>query len=123
MGSYPQIADKRGTHDLYGPVNRMMCAGYDRAMVMFLTCVKVSACTACKIMASIIANCLPCRVPHAQQWNRSFDLGSHLHILTQYAFVGFAQVLLAQLGWMELKEHYYAPAGVFRLDHFTGQHL
>ena len=44
MGSYPQIADKRGTHDLYGPVNRMMCAGYDRAMVMFLTCVKVGAC-------------------------------------------------------------------------------
>lgn len=40
MGSYPQIADKRGTHDLYGPVNRMMCASYDRAMVMFLTCVK-----------------------------------------------------------------------------------
>ena len=43
MGSYPQIADKRGTHDLYGPVNRVMCAGYDRAMVTFLTCVKVSA--------------------------------------------------------------------------------
>jgi len=41
MGSYPQIADKRGTHDLYGPVSRMMCASYDRAMVMFLTCVKV----------------------------------------------------------------------------------
>ncbi|KAL3139672.1 hypothetical protein ABBQ38_003986 [Trebouxia sp. C0009 RCD-2024] len=40
MGSYPQIADKRGTHDLYGPVNRVMCAGYDRAMVTFLTCVK-----------------------------------------------------------------------------------
>lgn len=40
MGSYPQIADKRGTHDLYGPVSRMMCASYDRAMVMFLTCVK-----------------------------------------------------------------------------------
>lgn len=53
MGSYPQIADKKGTHDLYGPVNRMMCAGFDRAMVMFLTCVKVSACTACKVMASI----------------------------------------------------------------------
>ena len=48
---------------------------------------------------------------------------SSLHILTQYAFVGCAQVLLAQLGWMELKEHYYAPAGIFRLDHFTGQHL
>lgn len=45
MGSYPQIADKRGTHDLYGPVNRVMCAGYDRAMVTFLTCVKVSAST------------------------------------------------------------------------------
>ncbi len=42
MGSYPQIADKRGTHDLYGPVSRMMCASYDRAMVMFLTCVKVN---------------------------------------------------------------------------------
>ncbi|KAA6424421.1 MAG: beclin 1, partial [Trebouxia sp. A1-2] len=40
MGSYPQIADKRGTHDLYGPVSRIMCASYDRAMVMFLTCVK-----------------------------------------------------------------------------------
>ena len=42
MGSYPQIADKRGTHNLYGPVSRMMCASYDRAMVMFLTCVKVN---------------------------------------------------------------------------------
>ena len=53
MGSYPQIADKKGTHDLYGPVNRMMCAAYDRAMVMFLTCVKVSACAACKTIASM----------------------------------------------------------------------
>ena len=42
MGSYPQIADRRGTHDLFGPVNKVMCAGFDRAMVMFLTCVKVS---------------------------------------------------------------------------------
>lgn len=40
MGSYPQIADRRGTHDLFGPVNKVMCAGFDRAMVMFLTCVK-----------------------------------------------------------------------------------
>lgn len=43
MGSYPQIADKKGTHDLHGPVNRLMCGSYDRAMVMFLTCLKVQA--------------------------------------------------------------------------------
>ena len=42
MGSYPQIADKRGTHDLFGPANKLMCASYDRAMVMFLTCLKVT---------------------------------------------------------------------------------
>lgn len=51
MGSYPQIADKRGTHDLYGPVSRIMCASYDRAMVMFLTCVKVKIHAICNWLA------------------------------------------------------------------------
>lgn len=41
MGSYPRIADRKGTYDLYGPVNRLMCASYDRAMVCFLACLKV----------------------------------------------------------------------------------
>ncbi len=56
MGSYPQIADKRGTHDLYGPVSRMMCASYDRAMVMFLTCVKVQI----RAVSSLLATYATC---------------------------------------------------------------
>lgn len=64
MGSYPQIADKRGTHDLYGPVNRLMCAGYDRAMVMFLTCVKVILLK--MLVQSLEACCASCRVRAAR---------------------------------------------------------
>lgn len=41
MGSYPRVADKGATHDLYGPVNRFVCTGYDRAQVAFLACLKV----------------------------------------------------------------------------------
>ena len=79
MGSYPQIADKRGTHDLYGPVNRLMCAAYDRAMVMFLTCVKV---TALKILVqSLKAYCLSCSVRVARD-NRLYR--SWFHPFTCY---------------------------------------
>lgn len=41
MGSYPRVADGCATHDLYGPVNRFVCTGYDRAQVAFLACLKV----------------------------------------------------------------------------------
>ena len=42
LGSYPRIADKKGSHDLFGPVNRLLCTAYDRAMVMYLACLKVT---------------------------------------------------------------------------------
>jgi beclin 1 len=42
MGSHPRIADSKGTHDLFGPVNRFLCINYDRAVVCFLACLKVS---------------------------------------------------------------------------------
>ena len=42
MGSHPRLADSKGTHDLFGPVNRFLCINYDRAMVCFLACLKVS---------------------------------------------------------------------------------
>ena len=29
--------------ELYGPVNKLLCLNYDRGMVMFLACIKVSA--------------------------------------------------------------------------------
>ena len=41
MGSHARIADSKGTHQLYGPVNRFVCTGYDRAMVAFLACLRV----------------------------------------------------------------------------------
>lgn len=43
LGSYPRIADKKGSHDLFGPVNRLLCTAYDRAMVMYLACLKVDS--------------------------------------------------------------------------------
>ena len=42
MGSHPRIADSKGSHDLFGPVNRFLCINYDRAVVCFLACLKVS---------------------------------------------------------------------------------
>ena len=41
MGSFSRIADKKGTMDLFGPVNKLYCTSYDRAMVSFLACLKV----------------------------------------------------------------------------------
>ena len=41
MGSYPRVADAKGTYDLYGPVS-MMNTGYSRAMVCVLACIKVN---------------------------------------------------------------------------------
>ena len=43
MGSYPRVADRKGTHELFGPVNKLYCAGYDRAATLFLACLKVLA--------------------------------------------------------------------------------
>ena len=41
MGSYPRVLDKKGAHDLYGPVNKLYCTAYDRAMTLYLACLKV----------------------------------------------------------------------------------
>ncbi len=41
MGSYPRIADKKSTYDLFGPVSKLYCTSYDRAMICFLACIKV----------------------------------------------------------------------------------
>ncbi|KAK9824013.1 hypothetical protein WJX72_006970 [[Myrmecia] bisecta] len=38
LGSYPRVADKRSTLDLHGPVNKLYCTSYDRAMTLFLSC-------------------------------------------------------------------------------------
>lgn len=43
MGSYARIADRKGVYELFGPVNKLYCARYDRAMVAFLACLKVPA--------------------------------------------------------------------------------
>ncbi|RMZ55146.1 hypothetical protein APUTEX25_005424, partial [Auxenochlorella protothecoides] len=40
MGSYPRVADARGTHELYGPVSKLLCPSYDKAQVGFLACLK-----------------------------------------------------------------------------------
>lgn len=42
MGSYPRLVDKKGSHELFGPVNKLYCSSYDRAMVLYLACLKVS---------------------------------------------------------------------------------
>ncbi len=39
--SYPRIADRKGVYELFGPVNKLYCARYDRAMVAFLACLRV----------------------------------------------------------------------------------
>jgi len=40
MGSHPRVADKRGTYDLFGPVNKLWGSAYDKAMVAYLACLK-----------------------------------------------------------------------------------
>ncbi|XP_044480537.1 beclin-1-like protein isoform X1 [Mangifera indica] len=40
MGSYPRIMDSNSTYELFGPVNLFWSTRYDRAMTLFLTCLK-----------------------------------------------------------------------------------
>lgn len=40
MGSHPRVADKRGSYDLFGPVNKLWGGTYDKAMAGFLACLK-----------------------------------------------------------------------------------
>lgn len=40
MGSHPRIAHKASTYDLFGPVNKLWSANYDRAMVCYLACLR-----------------------------------------------------------------------------------
>ncbi|KMS98704.1 hypothetical protein BVRB_3g069520 [Beta vulgaris subsp. vulgaris] len=41
MGSYPRIMDtSNNTYDLFGPVNLFWSTRYDKAMTLFLTCLK-----------------------------------------------------------------------------------
>ncbi|GKU87942.1 hypothetical protein SLEP1_g2269 [Rubroshorea leprosula] len=41
MGSNPQIMDNRNnTYELFGPVNLLWSTGFDKAMTLFLTCLK-----------------------------------------------------------------------------------
>ncbi|KAH7424937.1 hypothetical protein KP509_11G032300 [Ceratopteris richardii] len=40
MGSYPRIADSKNTYELFGPVNLFWSTRYDKAMTLFLACIK-----------------------------------------------------------------------------------
>ncbi|KAL6575640.1 Vacuolar protein sorting-associated protein atg6 [Orobanche hederae] len=40
MGSYPRIKDGNNTYELFGPVNVFWSTRYDKAMTLFLTCLK-----------------------------------------------------------------------------------
>ncbi len=40
MGSHPRVADRRGTYDLFGPVSKLWAQSYDRAMVIYLACLR-----------------------------------------------------------------------------------
>lgn len=40
MGSYPRIADNKNTYELFGPVNLFWSTRYDKAMTLFLACIK-----------------------------------------------------------------------------------
>lgn len=40
MGSYPRIMDNNNTYELFGPVNLFWSTRYDKAMTLFLTCLK-----------------------------------------------------------------------------------
>ncbi|GAQ78658.1 AUTOPHAGY 6 [Klebsormidium nitens] len=40
LGSYPKIADAKNVYELYGPVNLFWSTRYDKAMVLFLACLK-----------------------------------------------------------------------------------
>ncbi|KAI5070267.1 hypothetical protein GOP47_0014610 [Adiantum capillus-veneris] len=40
MGSYPRIADSKYTYELFGPVNLFWSTRYDKAMTLFLACIK-----------------------------------------------------------------------------------
>ena len=50
--------------ELYGPVNKMLCLNYDRGMVMFLACIKVSAAVqpACNLawQPELLCSCIIC---------------------------------------------------------------
>lgn len=62
--------------ELYGPVNKMLCLNYDRGMVMFLACIKVSAavqpaCSSARPTMATVCNWLvsshsPCNVGQYQ---------------------------------------------------------
>ncbi len=41
MGSYPRVCDKKGSHDLFGPASKIYCADFDRAVCLYLACLKV----------------------------------------------------------------------------------
>src|SRR5690348_16758688 len=48
MGSYPKVANKNGTYDLFYQsdgmfklINKLTCSSYDKAMVGFLACLQV----------------------------------------------------------------------------------
>ena len=47
LGSYPRVRDKKGAHDLFGPVNKLYCTAYDRAAILFLACLKAAALSCC----------------------------------------------------------------------------
>ncbi len=41
MGSYPRVCDKKGCHDLFGPASKLYCVDFDRAVCLYLACLKV----------------------------------------------------------------------------------
>jgi hypothetical protein len=52
MGSYPRVCDKKGSHDLFGPASKLYCVDFDRAVCLYLACLKVSL-VLCYLPASL----------------------------------------------------------------------
>ena len=57
--------DKKGSHDLFGPVNKIYCASYDRAMALYLACLRVQpvSCFTSVFQAKASLSC--CAMGHA----------------------------------------------------------
>ena len=57
--------DKKGSHELFGPVNKLYCTAYDRAMVLYLACLKVNLLVLLNFLVSTGSTALPTIMPRS----------------------------------------------------------
>ncbi|CAL8467088.1 g6624 [Coccomyxa elongata] len=100
MGSYPRVCDKKGCHDLFGPASKLYCVDFDRAVCLYLACLKEFAEFAgARDAAEAVPGRTPLELPYAIDGDRIGGLTVKLTFNKDSRWTKAMKYMLTNLKW------------------------